>query len=378
MRFSTRRTLKEETGSIPLALLAIIVIGGLMAVLTSRVIMGQRTTLGDQRFTQALHRAEGGLEAGMFAVRTGSSDTSGSSSSGDYEWTTTNQAPAEPLRWTVTATGEVGGTERTLSVELEQRSRFAVAVFADKRIVFRGNNGASSYDSRSGAKKTGNGVVGTNGQVSLLGKSTTVDGSYLYNWAADPSPERCSGNCAIITYIDEPLALASDEEMAFIEEGLDACSGPLLSWKASLNAGMLQPGTQCYDSMDFDQSVTLAQPAQETILFVRGGVSFANDIAVNCCGSNTPTSSNLQIYVLGETDSPTGGAVKVGNRTDIAAAIYAPRSACGGNPSNARANLYGSLYCASVENQGGWSFYYDDALGEIGGGFFETQRWTED
>jgi hypothetical protein len=70
--------------------------------------------------------------------------------------------------------------------------------------------------------------------------------------------------------------------------------------------------------------------------------------------------------------------VTIGNNTKVAAAIYAPRSDCSGNPSNAQGEIYGSIICRTIDNNGGWQFNYDDDLQWIGSGAFEMTNYREE
>jgi hypothetical protein len=61
----------------------------------------------------------------------------------------------------------------------------------------------------------------------------------------------------------------------------------------------------------------------------------------------------------------------------VAAGIYAPESECGGNPSNAQAEIFGSLICRDITNQGGWGFHYDQQLLTLGDGNYQMHAWWE-
>ena len=61
----------------------------------------------------------------------------------------------------------------------------------------------------------------------------------------------------------------------------------------------------------------------------------------------------------------------------MGAAIWAPYADCGGNPSNAQSDIWGSAVCRTIGNQGGWQFHYDDALSALGGGSWTVRHYAE-
>ena len=75
----------------------------------------------------------------------------------------------------------------------------------------------------------------------------------------------------------------------------------------------------------------------------------------------------MQIYSVGP-------SVDMSNHTNAAGAIYAPLATCSGGAQDV---IYGSLTCASIKNPGGWTLYYDEALGSIGAGDFRIRNYRE-
>ncbi len=390
-------TLDEERGSLPLAMLAVIIVGGTVGVLLAATLAGGRATRFDRSFTSVIQQADAGVqEAANQIIRdpaTAKAQPVGATYSGSgtgYTWTATKTSA---LAWTVESTGTTpDGIEREVETVVEDLPRFFLAAFADKGLRFNGGNGADSYG--SSAWYTGNGVVGSNESIEIKG-NTRVDAVHLYNWDDYPDLSRCNDDggvddCADVQAMPDAilpsrrigprLVIGDDLETAFIDEELADCASPLTSWTASDNGGVLgspttpNPQKLCYENMTFDQNTTLA-PGADVEIYVRGSISVGNGVDVNCTscntGSSTPQSTRLQLY-------STGSAVSFGNHSKTAAAIYAPMSECSGNPSNAQGEIFGSLICQTITNQGGWNFHYDDRLKETGTGEYVMTDWREE
>ena len=291
----------------------------------------------------------------------------------DYTWTATRSA-ADWLDWTATSTGTASSatdaTARTVTASIRQVSLFNMAAFADATINFGGNNTATSYPS------AGQGQIGTNGTISLLGNSTEVDGITFYDWDANPDPDRCDGlNCDADTTqdgsrLDIGAALGAD---GFIQTQLDLCKtqAPLTAFVGSTIAARAEP--YCFTSFFADTDNFTVTGTGVAKIYVEGGdVVLGNknhsDINYDVVGS--PNSIKLQIYTTGET-------VSMYNQGHIAAAIYAPDAACGGVTSNAATTFYGSMICETIDNVGGWTFAYDTRLASVGDGTWRLRDYSE-
>jgi hypothetical protein len=112
------------------------------------------------------------------------------------------------------------------------------------------------------------------------------------------------------------------------------------------------------------------------VILMTGDLSISNQASVNCpvggCSmANKPDARSLQIY-------STGQAVRIGNQSEFVGAIAAPYASCTGNPSVAQADIYGALICNDLSNQGGWDFYFDDRLLNLGNGQYDVVEWREE
>ena len=139
----------------PMAMLAIMVVGSVLTVLVGTVVVGQRQTRFDQAFEQSLQLAEVGLGRMTELIRTGQliddfSLPQVTVPSGRYQ----GAADRVGRSWQLTSIGiAVDGTTRTVSVTVTMRSLFGVAAFGRTLIELRGNNSADSY--RSGTFTVG-------------------------------------------------------------------------------------------------------------------------------------------------------------------------------------------------------------------------------
>ena len=474
MKWHRGATRQAEQGSIPLALLTLIMVSALIMVLVNNVISSQRQVSFDRDFAEALPVADAGVEVAQY--RLNSDDGEFTTPSGTYnrsdfpvgettipesrelngQITTWTMTRLDDARWEVDSVAEINGTTRRVVGVIEEAPSLTMAAFTERLLSFAGANAADSYTSRAVPALTptwctGNGVVGSNDEVDFSGGSgagshctrpsgpgqnRTVDRVDLYDWEDNPGDvstnlrpggDRCAKdanhqNCRDMSgslgtfpaprLIDDRLDLATDEEIAFISEAIDACkaSGPLPSYRTTVHGAVLNPapnaaaaasaddmglagGHYCYESLNFDANTRLAPTASinnPVIIFVEkdvvikgqgGGPGGAANVGCNQsqCGTGTwadppavrPDAGALRIFVL---DGPVG----VGNHANFAGIMYAPRAQCGGSGSNAQAGIYGSIVCDVIANVGGWSFHFDDALLGIGSGEFVISEWREE
>lgn len=404
---SAMLSLHDDRGSIPLAMLAGIIASGIVVSLGAVMVSQTVSTRVDRDRTQAVQVADAGLQDAVFrannlsdpAACTAAAPCTGTLDDGTYSWFATPILQgAAVLGYDIRSTGTEKGKSRTLQANLRLIPRFPLAAFGDQGVELKGSNGADSYNSATGQNGTGNGQIGSNGNVNFNGASTTVDKVVLYN--NDAAGNTCNQNgsgtaCGDVTTVGPKLDLASAINMKFIDDQIAACKaaavgGILPDWVASQNAGTfngLGGGVQCFNSVNFDVDTTISNgPA---VLFVAKGVTFEKQKSINCTGCSAgsrPIAANLQIFSAGTQDLNNSANdtenIAIGNQSYIGAAIYAPRAACLGNPSAAQADVYGALICGSIGritsgNQGGWAFHYDDALAQKGTGGFSITRVDE-
>jgi hypothetical protein len=379
---------RRDEGSMLLALVSIIMITGVVMALMGVILAGNKSTRHDLRFTDNAQVSDAGVQQAYFAVnslpktdQTTMTLTSGGAQTigdGTYTWTANRSATAL-LDWTVTSTGTTTSgagvnSTRTVVAHVTQSPLFSLAAFANSSVNFNGNNAAVSYP------QTGLGVVGTNGSLTLKGNSTTVDGITLYDWANNPNSARCTGQgcpaAAATSTVADPLPLQdATSSSGFITTQLNICksAGPLQPFVGTSIAASDTP--YCFSSFWANsQSFQITgDPTKSAIVYVDGGdvtLGNKNHSDVNNDVPGTPTSIRLQIYTTGTT-------VNMYNQSSLATAVYAPNAACSGVGSNAQTDFYGSLYCDTIDNVGGWTFHYDTRLAQIGDGKWRIQHYSE-
>ena len=371
----------DDEGSMLFALLGVLLVSGLVVGILATVMIGQRAIRHDQRFDASGQAADAGVQQAFFAINSLDSHSTVTSLSSNgpvsvddatYTWSATRPT-ATSLTWSVesTAAANTAGvtTTRTVKSQVRQNSIFTLAAFADATIHFNGNNHAYSYPT------SGLGAIATNGSMTLLGNSTTVEGITLYDWDANPNSSRCSGSaCSAATTtsgskLDIDSALGSD---GFIQAQIDVCkaAGPLTAFVGDTIAARAEP--YCFTSFFADTQDFTVSGSGTARVFVEGGdvvLGNKNNAAVNYTSAQ-PDSIKLQIY-------STGNTVSMYNQGNIAAAVYAPNAACGGVTSNAQTDFWGSMICDTIDNVGGWTFHYDTRLSAIGDGTWRVKNYSE-
>jgi type II secretory pathway pseudopilin PulG len=216
-----RLGLRGDRGSIPMALLVVIVMGGLLTVLLSRTVMEQRSTQRDNEFTTALHAAEIGFDDAVFRLNNhlvvGDDDEGAGEVDGyAYEWGV-ERAGAAWRAWS-TGTGP-NGVARTISADVTDRPIFDLALATHLGVNFSGGNTADSYNSATGANGTTCsmgaspstgcfGIIASNGVIhmgSASGVPNYADRVQVYDWGnpTNTGAGRCTH--ANNTYCQEPF-----------------------------------------------------------------------------------------------------------------------------------------------------------------------------
>jgi len=399
------RTLRDgEHGSVLLAMLAAIIVGGLVATLVGATILGTRTARRDRDYTESINGADTGIqEAASTILRLddgsqpiGTTVTrTGQVANVSFSFTATKTFGNQ---WQVTSQGTRAGTTRTVEATIERPAIFFISLFAEAGIDFQGGNFSDSYGHTDPPSlDTGNGGMGSNAIVGMSG-NTYADFFMLLGPNAsceDNAGVPTNGGCSSGPQLgfSDPLDLSE----AIVQEGLDQClqAGlwPPTSWTASIDGdpdgdgvAELGPATNglghyCFSDLIFDINTVMTGTYDEPVItYLTGILDTGNSTVVNCEGED-PTSSlddcptryarTFQVFTLGT-------QVYIGNHNDVVMSLYAPQADCGGSPSNAQTDTYGSIICHSVSNQGGWGFHYDDDLLLLNDGPFEVTEYREE
>lgn len=378
---SLRHRLGDDDGSLPFALIGIILVAGLCAALFTITIATQRSVREDRQFHQALTGSDAGVQQALTQISelpdatTTSLSGSASLEGVTFDW----EATRNGNMWEVTSTGVDDGQTRIVEAEIERYGTFLVGAFADMAFTMRGDNGADSYNSGTGETGTGIGSVGSNGAVTMNGNAF-ADQILLYGDAT------CTGNgCDSGQLIGEDTRFDIEAVEADIAQTIvDTCGGSLETYTASTYGPLVAGQTYCFSSMNVDEDVVLQDSSDGTApsldnpvtILLEGNFDMANDTSLNCpscdgTGNSTPAATALQIY-------GTGTEFRIGNHSELAAAIAMPSAACQGSPSNAQAEIYGAMICDDLSNQGGWNFHYDELLQEVDSGYWDITDWREE
>ncbi len=115
---------RSERGSLPVVMLAILVVGTLVTLLVGTVVVGEGQTRFDQGFEQSLPVAETGLERMLYLVRSGQrTDDFSLAEAQDAGGRYSGAAARVGRMWTLTATGiAANGTSRTVTVTVNIES----------------------------------------------------------------------------------------------------------------------------------------------------------------------------------------------------------------------------------------------------------------
>lgn len=396
------RTIRSERGSLPIVMLAILVVGSLITVLVGTVVVGQRQTRFDQGFEQSLQVAEVGLERMIALIRSRQRSEDFTlpetpvAGGGRYE----GRAARSGRTWRLTATGTGSdGTSRTVTVAVAAKSVFDVAAFGRTQMELRGANSADSYRSgsfdalgaftlQSGGSNicyggspadpfnashsndtrmctpTGNGVVATNGELYLLGQAiNSVDRAEIHSARENvttPLPG-ATGFCGGVT------ATCTSPRLRYYADPIELQPDPVVPPSDLVNRGSfsgtrLPAGRQLYTNMTLDsQTVIEGTPQNPTVIYLTGTLTVPNGAVVNFASQELRYTPNpapgLLVFSAG-----VGPALRFGNHASFAGAIYAPRATFAGG---AAGNVYGSMVTGSISTQGSWSFHYDEALGDV-------------
>jgi hypothetical protein len=379
--------LRREEGSLIVALLASIIVGGLVITLVATTTTGQTKVRHDRDFQLAINGADAGVNQALSVISQlpPGSPTVTLASSGlpagatttvgdvDFAWTAQKDTI---ISWRIRGVGERSGVERTVEALAMRDPTFFMAAFADIGIGMKGGNEVRSYSAT--AVDTGNGAVGSNGEVRSIGAgSSYVDLIMLMGPGA-----KCEGNiCSTAPIVGFNSAFDLEGIADNIRDAMDvSCDGAFPAYDAKTGPTLQGGTTYCFSSVTVPSQggIPLSGHTGENpvVILMTGDYKSGNQSSVNCppggCSIATkPDARSLQIY-------STGSLVAIGNQSEFAGAIAAPYASCVGNPSAAQADIYGALICNDLSNQGGWDFYFDDRLLNLGNGEYDITEWREE
>lgn len=353
-------------------MLGVMIVLGLALVMISQSLNLQLATRDDRDWQAALAGGDAGVQHALTRVLAGVAATSfterGTLGSVTYE----TAATLVDGTWHVRSVGTRGGRTRVVEAAFRRESDLPYAIFAEHELLVRGGSTIGSYDPRTGASDTGEGIAATNGRLRVAGGSD-VDGAVLRGDAA-----RCAGpGCGSVLLAGEAEPYDLGPLRDRIDDGVaQHCGGLVSSWVASRDPALVAGQTLCFSSMTFDvdTEILLASPADPVVVYVTGDVTVQRGVSVNCGGCDDgelPRAAALLLYV-------DGARALIGNNATVAAGLFAPDASCNGTPSNAQAVLHGGLVCSEATNHGGWSMLRDEELVDATSREWEISEWREE
>jgi hypothetical protein len=257
--------MSSERGSMPLALLASIVVAGLVSVLVASVMRSEQTVRFDRSFTNVVQVADAGVHDAVHQLNNQLLLVDIGDTAGPYATTLNDEVANWQIErlsereFEITSQGtSADGVSRTVIARVEQQSLFFPGAFGDRLVAMNGTSTQiDSYESRTANCAgntdpdkcwgygtlaedfgTGKGALGTNNDFDFSG-NVKVLRAILYDWlenpatpstvtAANPGGDRCKGNpctAEVLGFEDEKLDYGSDAQMAFIDDKFEACDG---------------------------------------------------------------------------------------------------------------------------------------------------------
>ena len=359
----------QEQGSIPLTILAAIVLGGLVVALFATVQVGTTAAGRDRDFHQAIQVADAGIQEAYVVLRGvqpgddppcdtyGDGFCTGALGDGSpYRWT--YERIGEFL-WNVESIGEYRGVERSVHARIGKTPLFEVAMLTRRYFTYNGGGGGTDPF-----------VVGTFGDATLNGTPAINSIAAIVLFGEGPHNINVPPETVPQQQNAEDPDLPNIGLKAFDEGGI--CDGE--PFYPVYPADVPNPGVRgeiyCVGRINFGNSdhVLTGPSDQDVMIFV--DPSGASALSMTGNGSvnwDLPRdASQLQIYVG-------GGDVTVGGSSRIAAAIWAPASAC---TSNGGTSVAGAMVCNTATLNG--NFSYDAQVEQIEATEFRIRGWREE
>jgi hypothetical protein len=390
MTSSLRRS--HEAGSIPLTILATIVLGGIIVVLFASVNTGVKTSRNDRDFAQSVQIADAGIQdAYVNLLRAAAvleanedetldenllvgpmcpnpdlgSDIDFGVCRGDvgeestYTWTYAREGGYGSRSWVVDSRGTYRDNTRQVRSSIGQQPIFKDALQARCGLDY---NGAANVSDTF--------TIGTGCAMKFTSPASTgsVEKLTVYGTDGDDAASKYQGFPAEdIVYAGEDLVLEDLSAQAFD-------TGPCRPDGGIATIGNIPRNPQrgqTYCVTDFIvtnpgdnlvlQGAPNPGPDGQVIVYVRGNVNIqSKDVHAN------GDADELQIYA-------SGPVVKIGGNPTVAATIWAPNAACDSNGGSG--GFAGALACKSIDINGNWKF--DASSQSILSSTFKVGKWTE-
>lgn len=346
-------SVSSERGSIPLTMIAAIVVAGLITALVGTVIQSERTARFDRSYTNVIQGADTGVQEAQHLLNSGQMALD----IGETEYLTTTNSADQTVEYEVTRTsvreyevvseGTVpDGTHRTVVASIHEESQFFPGAFGDAFVGLQGQStqvdsyrsdstncstntdpdecwGIETDEDEDNDWGTNRGALGTNEDYDFEG-NVSIGRAVLYDWGQNAAPDhsednwggsRCDGNpCVpeIVEMEDERLTFADDDDMQFIYDKLAMCTDDqdMGDWKigdetlspydTSDAANPVSPqhptwtNYYCADTLEFNGNLELSDADIDTpvVIFVQDQVTMKQHLRINCPDCPTTPMNN--------------------------------------------------------------------------------------
>lgn len=366
-----RTQLNEQRGSLPMVLLAAIVLGGIVVVLFGTVRSGVESARNDRDYQQAIQIADAGIQEAytlLAGVQPDDVTPPCPNFDGDYCYGTLSDDSESEFRWRYTrvgdflwdvqSVGEYGDARRAVHAKVGQLPLYDVAILTRKFFTYNGGGGGTDpFPIGTFGDATVNGGPAI---ASLAGIMLYGEGPHNVNVSPEQVPQEVGAG----------PTTPNIAQAAFEDDGV--CDGapyyPV--YPADAPSPNVRGQTYCVGTINFGNGThNLTGPSDESVtIFVDqygpSALSMGGSGSVNWSGVRD--SSELQVYVA-------AGSVTVSGSSRIAAAVWAPKSAC---TSNGGTTIAGAMVCNSATLNG--NFAYDSQVESILGTEFSVSGWREE
>lgn len=403
----------NDEGSIVMAMLAIVVVTGLLTLGLATILSSHLAARHDVAFESALSGAERGLDELVAQAKANPTATAFSPITGTAGTGTTYSASASAVSggWLVDSTGTATNAGRTVTRHIQATvsigDLLSVPLFGDTKLDL-GTSGASAvdrYDSNFSSD-----VCTTSGTPASMSDSDTrmcthaaqpfgaavTDGPLTMRYAdlssmssvsvfnapaaGFPNDLSATGACAG----DASIQAACGTTIPTHHDRLDfapssVCSKGIGAGTVAYTGTTALAANAVYSFTDVTMNATAIAnltniSGSQIIICFNGTLTIPAGLSLNstlkCSAVTTPSCTPSRynprppstLLLLG-TD---GGSVNLGSgsasETSLSAVVYAPKSAC---TSNGHVDVYGLLVCGSVAAQHGVDVHYDTEIDQL-------------
>ena len=360
--------MNRQDGSIPMTILAAIVLGGIVLALFGTVRTGVESARNDRDFHQAIQVADAGIQEAYVVLGDvqpdeappcdddGDGTCTGQLADGStYAW---RYDRVGEFLWDVESIGEFGDVRRAVHAQVGQTPLYEVGILTRKYFTYNGGGGGTdpfAAGTFEDATLNGGPAIASIAALMLYG-----EGPHNVNVPPETVPQTTSTG----------PSTPNIAQTAFEEDGI--CDGAPFypTYPADVPAPHVRGEFYCVGRVSFGNSdhVLAGSGDDPVTIFVdangASAVSMGGNGSVNWASPRD--ASALQIYVA-------AGDVTVSGSSQFAAAVWAPNSAC---TSNGGTSIAGAMVCNSATLIG--NFSYDSQVEGILGTEFSISGWREE